>query len=200
MLTAVVISHVDSAFEVHLIAQDEGDEEATEATEEDEGPSPIAPELKELAWGAGAFLVFFVVMRLFLFPRVKQGMRARYGKITSDHEEAEELTASAKGDVEEYERALAEVRSEAVGRVDAARKTLEGERSARLEEVNGRIAERRAQAGAEIEAAREAARESIESAVADVAARATELATGRRPSDDEVRRAVADVASVGAGR
>ena len=31
---------------------------------EDMGPNPIAPENKELLWGAGTFLVFLFVMRV----------------------------------------------------------------------------------------------------------------------------------------
>jgi F-type H+-transporting ATPase subunit b len=208
VLTAVVVRHGASSFEVHLIAQDEGDEEAPSEEEageggteaEDEGPSPIAPELKELAWGGGAFVVFLIAMRLFLFPRVKRGMEARYAKIRGDHEAAENMKTSAERDVAEYEQALAGVRAEASGRIDAARQTLEGERTARLDDVNAGIAERRSAAADEAAAAREAARGSIESAVVGVAARASELATGRRPDDAEVQRVVADVMSVGAGR
>ncbi len=41
--------------------------EATTAAETT-GPNPISPEGKELIWGAGSFLVFLVIMRVFLFP------------------------------------------------------------------------------------------------------------------------------------
>jgi hypothetical protein len=44
----------------------------------DDGPSPIAPELKELLWGFGAFIVFLILMRLWLVPKVKRGLEARY--------------------------------------------------------------------------------------------------------------------------
>lgn len=207
MLTAVVVRHAASSFEVQLIAQEDGDEEGeSEAQDEestaaeDEGPSPIAPELKELAWGGGAFVVFLIAMRLFLFPRVKRGMEARYAKIQGDHKEAEDMKASAERDVAEYEQALAAVRAEAAGRIDAARQTLEAERTARLDEVNAGIAERRSAAAAEVAAAKEAARGSIEAAVVGVAARASELATGRRPDDTEVQRVVADLMGAGARR
>ena len=47
---------------------------------EDMGPNPIAPEGKELFWGAGTFLVFLFVMQVFLVPKVRAGMAARYGR------------------------------------------------------------------------------------------------------------------------
>jgi F-type H+-transporting ATPase subunit b len=152
-----------------------------QTTAEDKGPSPIAPEAKELLWGLGSFLLLFVVMRLYIFPKLKQGMDARYGKIRGDHEAADAMRAQARAEVAEYEAALASVKAEARTRIDAARETLEAERSAALAEANRRIAAKRAEATAATDAARAAASEHIQQAVADVSSRAAELATGRRP-------------------
>jgi F-type H+-transporting ATPase subunit b len=181
----------------HFVSQEDGEETTTE--ELDEGPSPIAPEGKELLWGLGAFLVFLAAMRLYLFPKVKQGMQARYGKIRDGHERAESLREAAQAEVAEYRSAVAAVEAEAAGRVDAARQELEQERAERLAAANATIAERRTTAAAEIDAAKAAARGSVDDAVADVAARAVELSTGRRPDDETVRRAIAEVAGAGVG-
>ena len=159
---------------------------AAAETTEDAGPSPIAPEVKELAWGAGSFIVLFVIMRLVLFPRLKQGMDARYGKIRCDHETADSVRAAAKAEVAAYEAELATVKAEARQRIDAARVTLEGERTAALTEANARIGARRAEAMEASDAAKAAAAEHIEAAVVDVSSRVTELATGRRPDAAEV--------------
>ena len=190
MLTAVV-TFSGSTFDVALqgasfVTAEEGEEAA--------GPesdlNPIAPELKEVVWGFGAFVVLALAMRLFLFRKVRDGMTSRYGRIEGDLEQAEALTASARADVAEYDAQVATVRAEAQTRVDAARATLETERAERLAAANARIAEKRAAAAAEVDAAKQAARGQVESAVADVSARLGELATGRRPSDDIVRAAV----------
>ena len=172
--------------------------EAT-TTAEDKGPSPIAPEIKELAWGAGAFIVLFVLMRLVLFPRLKQGMDARYGKIRGDHETADATRTAAKAEVAEYEAELATVKAEARLRVDAARQTLEGERTVALADANDRIAARRAEATAANDAARAAAEEHIQAAVADVSSRAAELATGHRPDPAAVTGIVSSLMA-GGGR
>jgi F-type H+-transporting ATPase subunit b len=169
---------------------------AGEAAVEDTGPNPIAPEVKELAWGAGAFIVLALAMRFFLFPRVKQGMDARYGKIRGDLEGADAAKAAAERDVAEYQAALAEARAEAAGRVEAARATLEAERQARLAEVNARVGERRAAAAAAADEAKRAARSQVESAAGDVAAAVAEAAIGRRPGADAVARAVSGVTVV----
>jgi F-type H+-transporting ATPase subunit b len=167
-------------------------EEGTEAEGPENDLNPIFPELKEVVWGFGAFVVLALAMRLFLFRKVREGMTSRYDRIEGDLETAEESTASARADVAEYEAQLAGVRADAQTRVEAARATLESERTEQLAAANARIAEKRAAAAAEVDAAKQAARGQVEAAVVDVSARLSELATGRRPSDDVVRRAVGD--------
>jgi len=88
---------------------------------EDTGPNPISPEPKELVWGAGSFIVLLILMRLFLFPRIKKGMDARYAEIRGAHESADAMKAGAQADVASYEQALASVRAEAAARIDEKR-------------------------------------------------------------------------------
>lgn len=165
--------------QVVLVPQSSGEEAHTAA--EDKGPSPIAPEIKELAWGAGAFIVLLLLMRVWLFPRLKKGMDARYGKIRGDHESADATRAAANAEVAEYEVEIASVKAQAAARLEAARGVLENERTAALAEVNGRIAVRRTESNAASEAARAAAAEHVQAAVADVSSRVSELATGHKP-------------------
>jgi F-type H+-transporting ATPase subunit b len=180
------------------------DEHATETdhaeTAVDEGPSPIAPELKELAWGAGSFIVLAIVIRYLAFPKLRKGMTARYDSIRQGFEDADALRADAKGEVARYEQALAAVKAEAAIKVEAARHQLEAERQDRLAVVNAGIAERRAAAAADADAARQAAAGQVNAAVGSVAARAVELATGKRPSASAVAEAVDAVTAVGAAR
>ena len=147
----------------------------------DPGPGPIVPELKELVWGAGSFVVLAIAMRFYLFPRLKKGMDERYAGIRNDHETADAERAAARREVADYEAWLATVKAEGAARVDAARQQLESERQAQVAALNVQLAERRAAAQAQSDAARLAVRDQIEAAVADVAGRAGELATGRRP-------------------
>ena len=164
---------------------------------QDMGPNPIAPEGKELLWGAGSFIVLAVAIRFFLFPKLKKGMDARYAGIREDHESAEATTAAARGDVAEYEKALAAVRAEAAAKVDSARQTLDAERQKAISDLNARIASRRSEAEAALNSAREANRSQITAAVSAVVTRATELSVGRAPDAALVERAIADAMSGG---
>ncbi len=197
MLTAVVTSS-GATIEVSLLdATFVTAEEGSEAEGPESDLNPIFPEVKEVVWGFGAFVVLALAMRLFLFRRVRDGMTARYDRIEGDLETAEASTASARADVTDYEAQLAAVRADAQTRVEAARATLEAERTEQIAAANARIADKRGAAAAEVDAAKQAARGQVESAVVDVSARLSELATGRRPSDDVVQRAVGDAMNQG---
>lgn len=198
MLTSVVMSsHASGSMQFPLLEAEkcertdlEGNPEFELGSPECPELNPIAPEAKEVLWGFGAFAVLALCMIFWLFPKVRQGMQARYDGIQSDRESAETLTASARADVAEYEARLASVRSEAQEIVEAARSTLEGERNAKLTEVNARIADKRAAAAADVEAARQAAMGGVESAVTDVVSRAVEIATGKQADGAVVSQSV----------
>ena len=200
MLTATV-THTGGlrAVTVHFPQSSGGTEAGTEVKEK-EGPSPIVPEPKEIIWTSAAFVIFAVLMRYVLYPRLRKGMDARYNLIRSGHEGADATRAAARTEVADYEAELAGVKAEAASRIDAARRTLESERNERLAIVNSEIAAQRSSAAAAAEASRAAVQGQIESAVADVASRAIELAIGKGPEPAVVNRVVGELMSVGAGR
>ena len=195
MLTFIVTKSNGGVVDVRLSSVITADDADTTSTGQpvDTGPNPIAAEPKELLWSAGAFLVLLVVMRYFLFPRLKKGMDERYASIRSNIEGADEVKSSARADVANYDAAVAAVRVEAAARVDAARQTLDSERTARLSEVNARIATARADADAANNAARAAGQAQVASAVSTVVAQAAELASGSRPEQSVVDQVVKQV-------
>ena len=154
------------------------------------GPNPISPEIKELAWGAGSFIVFLIIMRLFLVPKVRKGMASRYESIQSDHQYASATRDGAREDVARYETAVAQIRSEASGRLETARQTLDKERQDKVAQVNAQITQRRVAAEAEVAAERLAAQDQILSAVTLVTTRATQIAVGVSPDAAVVSRSV----------
>ena len=189
MLTAFVninsFSQVRVSFDV--VSAETSSEEGAPVSA---GPNPIAPEIKELAWGAGSFIVFLFLMRLFLVPKVRKGMASRYESIQADHEYASATRDGARADVARYEAAVAEIRTEAARRLEVARQTLDKERSEKITEINAQIAQRRTTAEAEVAAARQAAQGQIVSAVTAVTTRATQIAVGVSPDGAVVTRSV----------
>ncbi len=195
MLTAV-ITHTGEVFRAEIVTPRAAQGTAVEV---DPGPSPIAAEPKELLWGAGAFVVFLALMRLYLYPRLKKGTDARQALIRSGHDTAERLRADAQAEVATYRAQVAELKAEAAARVDLARQQLETERTSALAAANAEIAAKRSAAAEQAAAARAAVNDQIAAAVTTVAGRATVLAIGRTPGHDAVRRAVDGVLGVGVG-
>lgn len=184
-----------------IIPEGKESSEKIESLEEcDPGPSPIMPEAKELYWGASSFVLFALLMRFFLYPRLRRSMDARYDSIRGAHAEADQARSEAQAEVAAYEAALAEVKAEAAARIEAARATLEQERSTQLAEANARISSAREAAAAEAAAAHEAIRGDIGSAAASVASRTVELAIGRAPDAAAVSSAVEGSMTSGATR
>ena len=196
-MRVLVTTQQGQLLDVRVTAGDEAGTEATEA-ESASAPNPIAPEGKELIWGAGSFLVFLVIMRVFLFPKLKRGMDARYTGIREDFEQADSMRQAAQSDVAKYEAALADVRAEAASRIDAARQAVDKERNDKIAEANSRIAAKRSAADAELAAARAKVRDQVAEAVATVTARTTQLAVGKSPDGSVVREAVQQVMQSGA--
>jgi len=206
MLTAIV-THTGDQVQVRLVPSETTDTtmpeaeidiasagaEATQKTvaEVKTPPNPVNPAINEMLWAAGSFMVLFVLMRYFLFPRLKKSTEARYASIRSNSEGADKVKADAKTDVADYEKALDAARAEAAGRVDAARQTVDNERTAQLAQVNARIAAARADADQKNAAARAAAQGDVAAAVATVASRVAELALGKAPDASVVNAAVA---------
>ena len=85
-----------------------------------------------MAWGFGSFVVLALLMRYYLYPRLRKGMDARYALIRGGHEQAEQVTDAARADVAQYEGQLAAIKAEAQQRIEAARATLDSERAERL--------------------------------------------------------------------
>jgi F-type H+-transporting ATPase subunit b len=146
-----------------------------------------------MLWSFGPFLVFLIIMRYFLFPRLRKGMDARYDSIRANLEGADAAKSDAREEVAKYEGALVEVRAEAAKRLEAARQTLDQERQRAIAEVNARIAAKKAEADAVASAERAAAQGQISIAVASVTTSVTTLAMGKPADAGIITQAVSEV-------
>jgi F-type H+-transporting ATPase subunit b len=160
-------------------------------------PNPILPTGKEMAWGLGSFLVLVVLMRYWLYPKLKNGMDARYNKVQSDVADAERLREDAAMEIARYQAAIAEANAEAASLLDAARRDVDADRTTKVTAANARIADRKAAAAAEIDAARQAALARTEPIVVEIAAGAATRVLGTAVGRDEIGPLAADVMGVG---
>jgi F-type H+-transporting ATPase subunit b len=158
-----------------------------------EDPSPLKVEPKELIPGLAAFAVLFLLLRYVFYPKVHGAMMARTEHLRQTLVEADSIRDGAHAEVAEYHADLAKVQDEANGRVEAARQTVESERTLKMTEVNARLAARRADAAASADAAKAAASSQVASAAGDVAGHLASKVLGKTPDAGLVQQAVATV-------
>lgn len=96
-------------------------EAGTKAEDCLKAPSPILPATNELVWGILSFAILFVLLAKFGFPAVKKGMDARADRIRTDLDEASAARDEASSILDQYQRQLADAKSEASRIIDAAR-------------------------------------------------------------------------------
>src|SRR5687768_15806430 len=104
-------------FEVRGLPETLAQEEETQTEQPvepvEEEHNPILPEADELIFGSLAFIVVFVVLARYAFPRLNKGLRDRQDKIRGDLERAEGARKEAESSLQRYERQLQEARAEA---------------------------------------------------------------------------------------
>ena len=193
-MSVVVIQVAATGYSVVVPRQENG---TTTTASTKEAPNPILPVGSEMAWGLGSFLVLVLLMRVWLFPKLKKGTDARYAKTHGDLDEAERVRAAGAEDVARYEAAMAEINAEAARRLELARQELDADRTAKITAANARIAERRAAASAEIEAARREALASTQPIVLEIGASAAERILGVPVDRDAARPIVAEIVEAG---
>jgi F-type H+-transporting ATPase subunit b len=185
-----------TGYSVVVPRQDTGTTTTTVASTK-EAPNPILPVGSEMAWGLGSFLLLVLLMRVWLFPKLKKGMDARYAKTRADLDDAERIREAGAADVARYDAAIADANAEAARVLERVRQELDSDRTAKVTAANARIAERRGAAAAEVEAARRAALSSTEPIVLEIGASAAERILGVPVDRDAVRPLIAEIVEAG---
>ncbi|MBW3557887.1 MAG: F0F1 ATP synthase subunit B [Actinobacteria bacterium] len=136
-----------------------------------EAPSPIVPAADELIWGTLSFFALLFVMWKFAYPGIKKGMEARTQRIRDNLDEAEKTKAEAETILSDYQRQLADAKSESARIIEEARQTAEQMRRDLMARAEAEVNDLRQRTRQEIEAAQQRA-------VADLRAQVSELAIG----------------------
>ena len=153
-------------------------------------PSPLEIDPKELIAGAASFLALFFLLRYVFYPKVYGAMEARAAHLTKTLAESDAIRDDAHKEVADYKADLAKVHEEAAARIDAARQTVESERSTKMAEVNARLAEKRTDAVASADAAKASMSDQVVTAASDVASQVAHMVLGKVPDASLVKTAV----------
>jgi F-type H+-transporting ATPase subunit b len=144
-----------------------------------QAPSPILPASNELFYGSIAFVVLFLALWKFAWPGLQKGMESRTDKIREGLEEAEQAKTDATNLRDDYQRRLADARSEAARIIEEARQSGDTLRRDLETRAEADIAEQRRRADADIAASQAQALAELRGQVAELAVGAAEQVVGR---------------------
>ena len=168
-----------------------------------EEKNPILPSANELVWGSIAFVLVFVLLARFAFPKAAAALKERTEKIRGDIEFAEHDREEASRLLADYRQQLAAAREESSRILEEARRTAERVRSdlkARAEEESARMIERaREDIAGERERAIAEIRREVGSLAVDLASRVIGESLDRERQLSLVDRYIDDLAGSGNG-
>jgi F-type H+-transporting ATPase subunit b len=133
-----------------------------------ETTNPILPSMNEVVWGALSFLALFAVLAKYGYPAVKKGMDNRAKKIRDSLDEAERTRQEARSILDDYQRQLADAKSESSRIIEEARQAADKLRQDLKKQAEEEVAEIKNRAQEDIAA-------QVERAKADLQAQMAEL-------------------------
>jgi F-type H+-transporting ATPase subunit b len=154
-------------------------------------PSLIMPATNELVWGALSFIIVFGALAKFGYPAVKKGMEARSNRIRDSLDEAERAKNEAGSILDEYQRQLADARSEANRIIEEARQTADQLRRDLVTRAEQEAQELRQRTQEDIAAAQQRAMADLRTQVRDLTIDVAEKVVGRQ-LDRDTQRALVD--------
>ncbi|MBT7641931.1 MAG: F0F1 ATP synthase subunit B' [Rhodobiaceae bacterium] len=124
----------------------------------------------QLFWLAICFVTLYLVMAVFVLPRITGTLAARADQMEGDLAEAEALRDKAEAALAAYEDALAQARTRALGLAQDMRADVQAETERQKGELDASLAEAAKAADVRLEEARTKAMEGLQNAAQDIVA------------------------------
>jgi F-type H+-transporting ATPase subunit b len=160
--------------------------------ETEAAPNPLLPADYDIIWSAVIFVIVAIFFWRVVLPRIQKTLDERAEQIEGGIKKAENAQAEAAAALEEYNKQLADARSEAARIREQAR--VDGQKilAELKEQANAEAARITANAQAQIEAERQAALVSLRSEVGTLAIDLASGVIGESLSDDAKSQAIVD--------
>ena len=134
-----------------------------------EAPNPILPELNEIVWGGLCFLILLGLLTWKGVPAIKKAMDDRAEKIRSSLDDAEKAKTDAEAVRDDYQRQLADARTEAARIIEEARQAADSVRRDLITRAEQEAAELRSRNAEQVEAERTRVLSELQGQVATLA-------------------------------
>ncbi len=129
-------------------------------------------------------IIFYLLMKKFLFGRIKKVIDKRRELLDSEFKKAEETNAEAENKLRDYENKISDYKNEGRKIIDDARENARVEYDKILDRAENDANALRADAEREIEEERQAARRASKEEIASLALQAAEKVVGKSVSAD----------------
>lgn len=155
-------------------------------------PSTFAPQL---IWLAIVFGALYVLMSRVALPRIAEVVEGRAERVSRDLQAAQKLKGETDRALASYEKAYADARGKASAIAKETRDRLQAETDKERARVDQDMQKRIASAEAQIAATKAKSLASVNDIAADVAGALVSALSGQSASPDEVKHALAAIAS-----
>jgi F-type H+-transporting ATPase subunit b len=135
-----------------------------------------------LLWTVVNLIIFFVLMKLFLFKPIKKTMDARKELIAKQFKEAEDTNANAEQKLADYESKIANFESEGEQIITQAKDSAKVEYNKIIDRAEADAQKLKEQATKQIESEKESARRAAKEEIASLAMQAAEKVVGANVS------------------
>ena len=150
-------------------------------------PDFFAPQL---VWLAITFIGLYVILSAFALPKLGGILAARKNRIEDDLAQAAKMRDEAEMALENYESALAEARSKALGIAQEARKVANEEIATKEAELEAKLNVQLAEAEKRLAASRDEALNSVQDAASGLVGDIVKAATGVRATKTAIDQAI----------
>jgi len=149
------------------------------AEEEWDGINLILPSGPELVWSAIFFFGLWALMKFVLLPPIIEGRNEREARVKTGQDSVSDSESELAQITAAHEERIAVAKADAAAVIDAARAQADAERAKAVADVEGTIAQLRANTQAEIDGARATALSGAKGAVSTLAVGAAGKVLGR---------------------
>jgi F-type H+-transporting ATPase subunit b len=156
-----------------------------------EAPNPMLPATNELFWGGLAFFLVLIALWKFGYPSIKKGLEDRTNRIRESIDEADRAKAEGQAVLADYQRQLADAKTEANRIIDEARQAADSVRADLIARAEAEVAELRQRSREDVEAAKTRAIADLQAQLGDLTIEIAEKIVGRS-IDPETNRALID--------
>lgn len=119
--------------------------------------NPILPAGKEIIWAALSFVILLFLLWKYAWPGIQKGMQARTDRIRQNLDDAERSKGEADSILAQYQRQLADAKTEAARIIEEARQAADKVRQDLRHQAETEVAGLKARAAEDIQAQAERA-------------------------------------------